>query len=1127
MRAAQARLLIAVVLQSATALAINLYVSITGDDVKGDGTLHLPYKTIQGAIDASWDLDVIVLLDGHHVSDKEIRFRGRKLTVRGDSPPVTRYGSCWPVMTADPLVPTLSRCNISSFPQTWSQRQYNDFMEVGQETTVQWFPPSHADPAMADPAYHAVLSYDLGVRDPSNPPRSCSGSISAGSRWSCGLMGCKYNFSGSGDEQAAINSAVRIVGARFIFLEGDEVILRDLDIRGQDENFATASAIEGGCLFSTGRNNITVVDSVLSSCSSKLSGGAASIGFESKMTFRGVRFLNNSARNGGAMSFKMRSTVLCSHCEFSGNLAEKGGGIYVDDVSSPQFESCDFYSNTGTYGGAIYAGGRSSPAVVDSAFVHNSALDGAVIYAGNMAIIDTANCTFQNNSAERYGGVAVLEQGGSLWSRGDAMFFNFASRAGAAIYSKNADPNRWRDSYQVQNRFNLLSLHDDNFLLNTAAIFAGQVYPKALSDAVFSSSNGNKICNGRGSLDENLECLCRLPYTGVNCEVQCKGLLLLDSWNGTSNASSGNHTANATSTVVCSGHGTCLVGSAVFDTECRWFGGRSDCSQKCPGTTQSSVCSGHGDCFLENGTATCSCFFGWGGEECDEIRLYVLGTGGNQSRLNRVIRLGDKMLANNRESGLHLLVLNRTDLTVVWDYSYEVMKFEYPASQYSSERFYLFGGNDGTINVATGIAEDGTCGSLNSSTDGVLTRNPQVSSYYFGEGEANRMARDLSLFDARHLAIVSSFFAWENHTNPALLQALKRIGGPDLEPFVQDKQGSGHALIIVGIPDSGEGNGTFMLSPPPDPAAGYATSVAEVEVNLKSRVEEEAVLWCGARVYEHGVDVSHLVGTACVRDGQVVANFEDGADGIIGGGLAVEPVKTIRTETVRNETGGQVARWFVVARAPPDTPRLEAWDLLSDFDLSSGPSPLLLSSSTIVQPCCNRSVRWNHGGCRKGRTVSRSPQTLEGEILVCEQSGWLLEDGSTWPGHFGNLDLAGPFGDSLNRNEDDLIASQPDPLRGAYTPYDYQPGHRNTPFTEEDIVPQLQEQLPPRGLQDLYSSFLEVPTPTPVFKECEVGVNECEQRSVLDPAVLNECSLGQCNVDTGWEASQRWQKPLS
>eukprot|EP00960_Hanusia_phi_P018972 559278-Hanusia_phi.AAC.1 len=35
----------------------------------------------------------------------------------------------------------------------------------------------------------------------------------------------------------------------------------------------------------------------------------------------------------------------------------------------------------------------------------------------------------------------------------------------------------------------------------------------------------------------------------------------------------------------------------------------------------------------------------WGGEACDEIRLYVLGTGGNRSMLNRVIRLGDKVEA--------------------------------------------------------------------------------------------------------------------------------------------------------------------------------------------------------------------------------------------------------------------------------------------------------------------------------------------------------------------------------------------------------------------------------------------------------------------------------------------------
>eukprot|EP00960_Hanusia_phi_P064659 765863-Hanusia_phi.AAC.1 len=517
MRALQAHLLCAL-LGLVCVSAINLYVSVTGDDVRGDGTLDLPYKTIQGAIDASWDLDVIVLLDGHHVSDKEIRFRGRKLTVRSGSPPVTRYGSCWPVLTADPRMPTLSRCNISSFPQTWSQRPYSDTMDPEQKESVQWFPPSQEDPAMVDPAYHAALSYELGARDSPNPPRACSSSIPSESRWSCGLMGCRYNFSGSGDEQAGINSAVRIVGARFIFVEGDEVIMRDLDIRGVKENFPTATVLEGGCIYSIGRNNITIVDSVLSSCTSRLAGGAASIGYESMVTFRGVRFLNNSARNGGAIALKMRSTFQCRRCEFSGNLAEKGGGVYADDVTSPQFESCDFYSNTGTYGGAIYGGGRCLVTLDDTAFVHNSALDGGVLFAANMAVIQTANCTFQNNSADRYGGVAVLEQGGALSSRGDAIFFNLASKAGAAIYSKNADPNKWRDSYQVQYRFNLLSLHDDVVGLNSAIVFAGQVYPKALSDAVFSGSNGNKICSDRGYLDDNLLCVCPVPYAGMHCE---------------------------------------------------------------------------------------------------------------------------------------------------------------------------------------------------------------------------------------------------------------------------------------------------------------------------------------------------------------------------------------------------------------------------------------------------------------------------------------------------------------------------------------------------------------------------------------------------------------------------------
>ena len=131
----------------------------------------------------------------------------------------------------------------------------------------------------------------------------------------------------------------------------------------------------------------------------------------------------------------------------------------------------------------------------------------------------------------------------------------------------------------------------------------------------------------------------------------------------------------------------------------------------------------------------------------------------------------------------------------------------------------------------------------------MLTRSPHVSEVFFREDEANRMARDLSLLDGRHLVVVSSFFAWENQTNPALLQALARIGGPDLAPYAENKLGQGHALVIAGVPDAGAGNGSFILGAPPAPY-----SYAELEVNLALRFESAHVRWCGARA----VSYTHL-----------------------------------------------------------------------------------------------------------------------------------------------------------------------------------------------------------------------------------------------------------------------------
>ena len=64
-----------------------VFVSPGGDDVDADGSEERPFLRIQAAIDNAWDYDVILLVPGKHVSDGEIRFRRRKLTVRGTRSP--------------------------------------------------------------------------------------------------------------------------------------------------------------------------------------------------------------------------------------------------------------------------------------------------------------------------------------------------------------------------------------------------------------------------------------------------------------------------------------------------------------------------------------------------------------------------------------------------------------------------------------------------------------------------------------------------------------------------------------------------------------------------------------------------------------------------------------------------------------------------------------------------------------------------------------------------------------------------------------------------------------------------------------------------------------------------------
>lgn len=598
------------------------------------------------------------------------------------------------------------------------------------------------------------------------------------------------------------------------------------------------------------------------------------------------------------------------------------------------------------------------------------------------------------------------------------------------------------------------------------------------------------------------------------------------------------------------------------------------------------VCSGHGECVAMNGTAGCDCEFGWAGAGCDELRLYALACGGGEgAEDNRIVRLGDRVLVNSREPGLHLLALNRSDLTVVWDRSYDVSSIFRDWHRSTAAPFFPDADIDGTVNVFEGRAGDGATGSLSAGEGGELTRNPHVSELFFGEQEANRMARDLSLLDAMHLVVVTSFHSWENRTNRALVQALQRVGGPDLLSFARGKMGSGHSLVIVGVPDGAEQledpgglfQGSFLLGPTPNASAGTRQCLAEVEVNLRRRAERASVRWCGQRLIRGGVDVSHLDGTRCEDDAGpdissaavpacAGANCSNGtgSNTTTASNPSADNATTSSAEAcdaarlallcnasnasaclngsasnaseclciqdlllVCNSGGPRAHRWVVVPRTSPERhhphgQQMEGWDLDGDFDVSEGPGPVLVSNKTILQPCCNRTERWRHGGCRKGRSVS--PDPADRSRLVCFESGW--GGGGGFGGLFGNLDVAGSRWHTLQAHSPPRDQLPGGPRFGSYTPYLPDPGNRLRPFSQADIVPVREDAARSYGQEGFYGETRSRATPTPVFKACEAGIGECVPGRGGGLVVDGECAIGQCGRSTGEREQERWEQEV-
>merc|ERR1712093_597092 len=62
----------------------DIYISVTGSDVTGDGTLGRPYQTIQRGVDAANEYDQVILMSGTYVGlgNRGLRHHGKRIQLK-------------------------------------------------------------------------------------------------------------------------------------------------------------------------------------------------------------------------------------------------------------------------------------------------------------------------------------------------------------------------------------------------------------------------------------------------------------------------------------------------------------------------------------------------------------------------------------------------------------------------------------------------------------------------------------------------------------------------------------------------------------------------------------------------------------------------------------------------------------------------------------------------------------------------------------------------------------------------------------------------------------------------------------------------------------------------------------